>query len=820
MSKVLISLYLLLTLSLTNTIPVDNSVLGIPIIECGANSLRFRATTQKAFKGRIFVRGFSDVPECKVSGPGIHTEAGLEVPFDSPCRIDRERSANPRGIFVTTTVVVSFHPIFITKVDRAYKIRCIYHEAEKHVNANLGVNDLSADSKAESVPMPICKYELLEGGPFGHSVAFATVGTQIYHKWTCESKVPDAFCMLVHSCVVQDGYGQTVDILNNEGCAVDRILLNNLEYSSDLVAGQESHVYKYADRDTLFFQCQISLTVKEPNSLCYRPECPEPLQFSDHPPVVVQEKLQVRNPRQSNNSLRGFEVIDVSSELKAIEDFNDELPDSLRHSGSIEVCISPVWIIIVGVWMSAYLIITLIMLGSLALAKFPNEITETPIVVCEAERIVIKIRTTASNPSHIYAENYRENSGCIVRNMNKIAIMHGECGMNSERMSKPDGTVYRICVSVQIHPLFVTENDRSYCAQCVYMDTNIVDDLEQDISISDAPPSELEPQFDDASNPKCSYTIRKGSVDGPEIHFATIGESVYHVWQCQNEHVGILVQNCHVEDLEGNKILIIDQNGCGIDQYVLNTPHYSPDLRMAYQETHVFKFADKTMTRFTCQIRLCVKGRNNGCTNITPPPNCPNPDDAEGGLVVHEQPLPPPAKLVSGFGASNRGPPSITPPQNAITDSLPKDSLGVDESPAATAGSTGFSGYSGYRNRRGIAIYGNGTRLLHRNRRVSPIHQSSSSNSDLLPEMDVVGIIRVLDSPEDVQYYESQLVKGNESLDTIEQSQKKCMSTSLYWSLIVTLILLITIQFVALTVVALDRFVLEKPFSEKFRQSV
>ena len=86
--------------------------------------------------------------------------------------------------------------------------------------------------------------------------------------------------------------------------------------------------------------------------------------------------------------------------------------------------------------------------------------------------------------------------------------------------------------------------------------------------------------------------------------------------------------------------------------------------------------------------------------------------------------------------------------------------------------------------------------------------------------MDVVGIIRVLDSPEDVQYYEKRLTRESDSPAAVEEPQKKCMSTSLYWSLIVTLILLITIQFIALTVVALDRFILDKPFSEKFRHSV
>lgn len=42
------------------------------------------------------------------------------------------------------------------------------------------------------------------------------------------------------------------------------------------MAGQEAHVYKYADRSQLFYQCQITITIKEPNAECERPKCPEP----------------------------------------------------------------------------------------------------------------------------------------------------------------------------------------------------------------------------------------------------------------------------------------------------------------------------------------------------------------------------------------------------------------------------------------------------------------------------------------------------------------------------------------------------------------
>lgn len=61
---------------------------------------------------------------------------------------------------------------------------------------------------------------------------------------------------------------------------MDKFLLNNLEYPTDLMAGQEAHVYKYADRSQLFYQCQISITIKEPNSECARPKCAEPTGFN------------------------------------------------------------------------------------------------------------------------------------------------------------------------------------------------------------------------------------------------------------------------------------------------------------------------------------------------------------------------------------------------------------------------------------------------------------------------------------------------------------------------------------------------------------
>lgn len=80
------------------------------------------------------------------------------------------RSLNPPGLFVSVVAVISFHPMFLTKVDRAYEVRCFYMEAEKTVTANLEVSMLTTLSATGGVAMPVCRYEVLRGGANGQPV--------------------------------------------------------------------------------------------------------------------------------------------------------------------------------------------------------------------------------------------------------------------------------------------------------------------------------------------------------------------------------------------------------------------------------------------------------------------------------------------------------------------------------------------------------------------------------------------------------------------------------------------------------------------------
>ncbi|KAJ1374739.1 separase/separin [Parelaphostrongylus tenuis] len=352
----MLPLFCAVLVGIVRAIPIDNGVEGDPEIECGPSSITINFNTRNPFEGHVYVKGLYDQAGCR-SDEGGRQVAGIELPFES-CNLARTRSLNPRGVFVSTTVVISFHPQFVTKIDRAYRIQCFYMEADKTVSTQIEVSDLTTAFQTQVVPMPICKYEILDGGPTGAPIQFATIGQQVYHQWTCDSETTDTFCAVVHSCTVDDGNGDTVQILNEDGCALDKFLLNNLEYPTDLTAGQEAHVYKYADRSQLFYQCQISITVKDPNVECARPQCPEPQGFgaTRTGTVVAPQTAAAPQATPAPAQLRllkkrdsGFDnTLDVRTELSALDihEMGQRLPDELRTM-SVEaamsngVCLSP-----------------------------------------------------------------------------------------------------------------------------------------------------------------------------------------------------------------------------------------------------------------------------------------------------------------------------------------------------------------------------------------------------------------------------------------------------------------------------------------------
>jgi hypothetical protein len=112
--------------ALVNSIPIDNGVQGEPEIECGPTSISVTFNTQNPFSGHVYVKNLysEDAAGCRTTGDGSRSIGQIELPhFVDDCNVERTRSLNPKGVFVRSTIVISFHPNFLTKIDRAYTIQ-------------------------------------------------------------------------------------------------------------------------------------------------------------------------------------------------------------------------------------------------------------------------------------------------------------------------------------------------------------------------------------------------------------------------------------------------------------------------------------------------------------------------------------------------------------------------------------------------------------------------------------------------------------------------------------------------------------------------
>ncbi|KAL7077508.1 hypothetical protein ACQ4LE_003363 [Meloidogyne hapla] len=238
---------------------LDNAVIGDPLVDCLEERVKLTFQTQKPFTGRIFVKGMVDNEKC-VENYRQNSQTKVEFELaNGACNMRRSRKLGPeqRGVEQSITVTISFHDIFITKVDRAYRCTCFYMEADKVVTNRFDVSMIPTTELIDTARMPLCTYTVRRGSVNGPIVTYANVGEPVFHVWQCDS---DMFSMLVHNCFVDDGAGKDrKPLIDEHGCTNDPVIVSDLTYNSQAnLAFTEVNVFKFADKVTTYFQCAVS----------------------------------------------------------------------------------------------------------------------------------------------------------------------------------------------------------------------------------------------------------------------------------------------------------------------------------------------------------------------------------------------------------------------------------------------------------------------------------------------------------------------------------------------------------------------------------
>ncbi|VDM79195.1 unnamed protein product [Strongylus vulgaris] len=146
----------------------ENEVLGTPDVQCSEDAITFSVRTSAPFRGNIYVKGHYGIEMCRQEYYGNDFAGATFVVRIGDCGMRRIRQLQPHGMNYVLTFVTNFHPHFMTKVDRAYNVRCFYAYIDKTVNADMDVSNLPSESlEQQATLMPECEYSIREGAPDG-----------------------------------------------------------------------------------------------------------------------------------------------------------------------------------------------------------------------------------------------------------------------------------------------------------------------------------------------------------------------------------------------------------------------------------------------------------------------------------------------------------------------------------------------------------------------------------------------------------------------------------------------------------------------------
>ncbi|CAD5224096.1 unnamed protein product [Bursaphelenchus okinawaensis] len=248
-----------------------------PRVRCGDSTVKVTLLSTEPFEGNVYAKGFFNKDSCRVRGDGHGNVVNITIPITADCGMRRRRTINPKGIVIEMTLVLMFHQMLLTKNDKAFHIECMYLELSQKITNRIDVSMLPETEvrdqlsvKAEA-NVPKCRYEVLNDQK--KKLAYARIGQAIFHRWYCEwdqsaeIEVDEddharMYCLTVHSCEVDDGHGNMQKLLDYNGCPVDKALLGKINYISDLEAEKKGLVFKFADKPTVYFSCQLRLELK------------------------------------------------------------------------------------------------------------------------------------------------------------------------------------------------------------------------------------------------------------------------------------------------------------------------------------------------------------------------------------------------------------------------------------------------------------------------------------------------------------------------------------------------------------------------------
>ncbi|CDW53288.1 VWA and Zona pellucida domain containing protein [Trichuris trichiura] len=243
---------------------------------------------------------------------------------------------------------------------------------------------------------------------------------------------------------------------------------------------------------------------------------------------------------------------------------------------------------------------------------------------CKDGSMEVTISKTPPYRGWLLVKGHQKKKGCFWDYTNNkqsnihTTIDYSTCQAERRRSTNPDGVFVSMTIMLLKHPLLFQHVDRAYRLQCFYGGKETF--VNRELQIEEL--TTIKTLEKAVEKPDCVYTIRRDTVNGPIVKFATLGMDIVHRWECESaEHDGenvyaMHVHSCYIKSETQEQVMVIDENGCPVKHSPIQKISYSPNQLLVSAKAPVVTLPDAGAIQFNCQVSLCLR-QEESCLQLT-----------------------------------------------------------------------------------------------------------------------------------------------------------------------------------------------------------
>uniref|UniRef100_A0A646QFR2 Cuticlin n=1 Tax=Hemiscolopendra marginata TaxID=943146 RepID=A0A646QFR2_9MYRI len=242
-----------------NHLSPDHAAIEDVHVVCNSDNILVTLRSSAEFNGLIYPKGLAKNSSCM----NEYSDASGEIIYSMPLHSCNTMSTDVTdGVEYFNTVVVQPHRRLVTNQGRGFHIRCRYHTKDKTVQiGGVNISDLNAvpyEVDGE-IPLSVMKIYIGDDDRQLHQAENVKIGDEL--RMVIAIDAQNVYGMKVTNCLVRDGlnWGEQ-QLINNQGCSVDRELMGELDYSSNKTAATirfQAHKFPYTS--SVYYQCTVNL---------------------------------------------------------------------------------------------------------------------------------------------------------------------------------------------------------------------------------------------------------------------------------------------------------------------------------------------------------------------------------------------------------------------------------------------------------------------------------------------------------------------------------------------------------------------------------